>query len=88
VGAVIRLVELHEEGTSAPAQWNGKTDDGRNVYVRYRWGCLRVYVSHGDPLDLYPEGHSFEWNSDDDLDGVMGQSEMLERTREFMTFVR
>ncbi len=27
---------------SHPAQWEGRTDDGRPIYVRYRWSYLSV----------------------------------------------
>ena len=29
---------------AAPAQWEGRTEDDRPVYVRYRWGYLSVRV--------------------------------------------
>ena len=29
---------------SYPSQWEGITDDNRQVYVRYRWGCLYILV--------------------------------------------
>lgn len=29
---------------SCPAQWEGRTNDGREVYVRYRWGHLSVEI--------------------------------------------
>lgn len=32
-----------------PSQWEGRTVDGRYVYVRYRYGQLRVSV--GDTLE-------------------------------------
>lgn len=37
-----------------PSQWNARTDDGRRVYIRYRWGGLEVHVARtieSDPLD-------------------------------------
>ena len=34
---------------SCPAQWEADTDDGKKVYIRYRWDKLRVGV--GDTLD-------------------------------------
>lgn len=27
---------------ASPSQWEGATADGRKVYVRYRWGMLRI----------------------------------------------
>jgi len=37
---------------ACPSQWEGKTDRGHNVYVRYRWGYLSVRVS------IYPKGNA------------------------------
>ena len=34
---------------AVPSQWEGETDDGREVYVRYRHGRLWVDVKMGDP---------------------------------------
>ncbi len=30
--------------SACPAQWEGRTEDDRPVYVRYRWGYLSVRV--------------------------------------------
>lgn len=29
----------------APSQWEGKTEDGKSFYIRYRWGTLSLNVS-------------------------------------------
>lgn len=31
-------------GSVCPTQWEGTTADGLEVYARYRWGCLNVWV--------------------------------------------
>jgi len=36
------VVELEQTCDGCPAQWQGRTADGRYVYVRYRWGWLQV----------------------------------------------
>lgn len=33
---------LEQTCESSPSQWEGRTSDGRFVYVRYRWGRLRI----------------------------------------------
>jgi hypothetical protein len=38
------LAELFDLGTVCPSQWEGKTDDGKRVYIRYRWGYLNLDV--------------------------------------------
>ena len=29
---------------ACPSQWEGKTDKGRDIYIRYRWGYLTVQI--------------------------------------------
>lgn len=43
-GPVLLLRSLTETCRSCPSQWEGMTEDGRAVYVRYRWGYLSVGV--------------------------------------------
>lgn len=35
-----RVIDLRMTCSACPTQWEGTLDDGRCVYVRYRWGCL------------------------------------------------
>jgi hypothetical protein len=28
-----------------PAQWDGETDNGKEIYIRYRGGNLRVFIN-------------------------------------------
>ncbi|MCA1480782.1 hypothetical protein, partial [Bradyrhizobium sp. NBAIM08] len=36
----IQIVRLEQTCGACPSQWEGVTDDGRVVYIRYRWGAL------------------------------------------------
>lgn len=36
---------LKNLGTICPSQWDGETSDGKEVYIRYRWGNLTVTVA-------------------------------------------
>lgn len=47
---MLRVTELTKTCEACPAQWEGRTNDGRTVYVRYRWGYLSVRVSE-QPTD-------------------------------------
>jgi hypothetical protein len=40
----VLLKRLKRTSVAAPSQWEGETTDGRSVYVRYRWGVLRVEI--------------------------------------------
>ncbi len=40
-----KVVELEQTCWACPSQWEGKLDDGRMIYIRYRSGLLSVDVS-------------------------------------------
>jgi hypothetical protein len=46
---MIKVVKIIKTCNMCPAQWDGVTDDNRQFYVRYRWGCLTVSI--GEPGD-------------------------------------
>ena len=58
-----RVAELRKTCAACPAQWEGMTEDGMAIYIRYRWGFLSVSVGietifcqrAGDSLDGYME---------------------------------
>lgn len=31
---------------NSPSQWDGELNDGREIYIRYRWGTIEVYVAN------------------------------------------
>lgn len=37
-----RIATITKTCDSCPSQWEGKFDNGDDLYVRYRWGHLRV----------------------------------------------
>jgi hypothetical protein len=45
----IRISRLAQTCKTSPSQWEGLTEDGQFVYVRYRWGCLSI--GSGKTLD-------------------------------------
>lgn len=45
-----------EGGGYAPAQFDGKTHDGRDVYCRYRGGWLEVWIAQQRGTDAYRSG--------------------------------
>lgn len=38
------VVELQQTCGACPSQWEGRTEDGRHVYIRYRFGLLTAGV--------------------------------------------
>jgi hypothetical protein len=55
---------------ACPSQWEGTTVDGEEIYIRYRWGSLRIDLDHetvfqqqlGDGLDGL-----IEWEDVEDI---------------------
>ena len=44
---MMRIVKLYQTCPACPSQWEGETDDGRSVYIRYRYGRLTMSVAAG-----------------------------------------
>lgn len=36
------VLTLERYGSACPTQWDARTEDGRELYIRYRWGRLRA----------------------------------------------
>lgn len=71
--AKYRLKSLTQTCTACPSQWDGKLTDGTPVYIRYRWGSLRVDLNPftDEELTIYVRHHG------DGLDGSMSEEDML-----------
>jgi hypothetical protein len=55
---------------ACPSQWSGETDDGRGLYIRYRWGNLTAEEGVGGaPI--------FQAQVGDGYAGVMSTGEMM-----------
>lgn len=42
----LRVVALKKTSLACPSQWEGTLEDGRAIYVRFRWGELSVGVGN------------------------------------------
>jgi hypothetical protein len=76
-----RITKLKMTCSACPSQWEGMTEDGRHVYVRYRWGHLSACVGPTIDAAIWPtEDNGGEILLDksigDDLDGVMTGTEL------------
>jgi hypothetical protein len=49
VNSLPQVVALKKTCTACPSQWEGALEDGRVIYVRYRWGELSVGI--GNDID-------------------------------------
>jgi hypothetical protein len=45
---------------ACPSQWEGKTEDGKDIYIRFRWGTLRLDIDGKTIISM--EIGEDEWN--------------------------
>ena len=74
---MIRVVELNKTCHACPSQWEGMTEEGLYVYIRYRWGYLSASVGRED---VYGK------RIGDGYDGVLDDTEMEFALRDVMEF--
>ena len=83
-----KLTDLTMTSGATPSQWEGKLDDGRFIYARYRHGHGAVYVAASvseaiekdEPLIEWPEGYDGLTSDDPRFgDGVLSTEELLEK---------
>lgn len=65
---------------ACPSQWEGRTRDGRFVYVRYRWGGLQV--GFGATLDDAIADETIYREIGDDMHGVLSYDELRAATQD------
>lgn len=71
------VVELRQTCMACPSQWEGRTRDGRYVYIRYRWGHLTWGLGASPDLAVRASMHCDGIHSGDDLDGTLDTSSMV-----------
>lgn len=75
----VRVLELRRTCRSHPAQWEGRTADGRFIYVRYRWGQLQV--GFGATIEEAVEDEkTFVRNLGGPYDGVLEYADLVAAT--------
>ena len=85
------IVELRNTGNFAPSSWEGKTLDGRMVYIRYRFGTLKLYlgdVPDGDVMTLLQDGHELYVEMETSGTGSPSHMNELEMKNNLNDFVR
>jgi hypothetical protein len=75
----LKLRKLERTCFACPSQWDAETEDGRILYIRYRYGCLRVDMGGCGGETVYCQ------HVGDDMDGFMDDEEMLELTGMVLT---
>jgi hypothetical protein len=66
-------LKLENLGSSCPSQWEGTTESGNKVYVRYRWGNLRVEINNKTLLTLKPGRDGYGYMSNAELAEILAQ---------------
>lgn len=77
---LIKVASVAQTCFACPAQWQGETEDGQEIYVRYRWGWLEVHLGGvlTEPiLDLQLGG---EWH------GEMTFEDLKKHTKEIISW--
>lgn len=86
---MITVASLTKTCDACPAQWAGRTDDNRQVYVRYRWGYLSVRVA-ADQSDEEFAGVSGEevYGSQlgDGFDGFLSMDDLRSATADVVSW--
>jgi hypothetical protein len=74
------IAEIEMTARECPSQWEGRLEDGRPFYIRYRWGELTLDIGAvGGTVDdavNCPE-QKFSLQTNDILDGRMEIKHML-----------
>ena len=73
VPPTITVVDIEWTCIAAPSQWEGRTTDGRWVYIRYRHGRLRVGLGHTIEEAVHSEG---VFGTEVGDDGFLGYAEL------------
>lgn len=71
------VVELNRTCHACPSQWEGQTEDGKHVYIRYRWGFLSAQVG---TENIYGASHG------DSLHGEMSNEDMMKALSSVLRF--
>ena len=75
-----KIIELTQTCGACPSQWEGKLEDGRMIYIRYRYGGLEVSISYyptDDVSDAVNGESIFQKYIGGAYDGVLDNEKML-----------
>jgi len=87
---MIKIVRLVKTCEACPSQWDTWDADGREIYIRYRWGWLTVVRASAskpnDPLGKDAE-EIFVSKIGNGFDGDMDESQLEDATQDVLSFV-
>jgi hypothetical protein len=72
----MKVIALKKTSVACPSQWEGKFDNGKIIYIRYRWGCFKISI--GDSLyDAVSNSPMYEEFIGDQYDGHMENKDLI-----------
>lgn len=84
---MLKVKALIKTCPAFPSQWEGVLEDGRAVYIRYRWGRLTVSAGKSveDAIVNY-DGNILAIDVGGPIDGTMGERELKIHTKGVLIF--
>jgi len=82
---VYKIKEIEKTCSACPSQWEGTLDNGKMIYIRYRWGYLSVRISNeptNNPMNAVNGIEIFGLNYGDGFDGVIELDKVLELAKD------
>ena len=72
----LKLKNLKQTCIACPSQWEGELENGKFIYIRYRWGNLGYGIgeNHDDAVKKYNYGEDV---GDNGFDGEMNTEDMM-----------
>lgn len=77
----MKIINLECTCGACPTQYEGKLEDGRMFYFRYRWGYASLSVSPKESNDVYDAVSGEEVYGEqlsDEWDGVLEEAKVIE----------
>jgi hypothetical protein len=74
---MMEIKDIVQTCEACPSQWEAKTQDGRGVYIRYRFGGLSIYVSDKPNQHGLNGKCVYSKSLGDEYDGVISLGKIL-----------
>ena len=73
---MINVITCRRTCLACPSQWEGVCEDGRSIYIRYRWGCLSYGLGFTIEDAVKDSSNRIDMDFSDCLNGSMTNAEM------------
>lgn len=79
---MMKIKFLKRTCIACPSQWEGKLSDGREIYIRFRWGKLTVNVGK-DLTDAINNRPILEESTDNEWEGFLSNKHIIDKLHNF-----